>query len=102
MLEKNLKIYGDCFISHKLLQRLGKFTRKKLGSFVTPSYDIWWNGFQFPSWELKPIFCEVVANRRWKTIETYRKACLKLVAYERGSHTRGSIWSDFPSKRLVF
>ena len=37
----------------------------------------------------------MVAYGRLKTIENFKQSSLKLVAYERWSPTRGSIYSDF-------
>ena len=42
--------------------------------------------------------CQVVAYGRLKTIENFKQSSLKVVAYERWSPTRDSIYSDFDLK----
>ena len=50
--------------------------------------------FSISTREIQQIVCQVVAYRRLKTIENFKQSSLKVVAYERWSPTRGSIYSD--------
>ena len=50
--------------------------------------------FNFRPWEIQQIVCQVVAYGRLKTIENFKQSSLKVVAYERWSPTRSSIYCD--------
>ena len=64
--------------------------------------------FNFCPWEIQQIVCQVVAYGRSKTIKNVKKiisksGCLReVVAYERWSPTRGSIYSNLTWKLSVF
>ena len=58
--------------------------------------------FNFRPWEIQQIVCQLVAYGRSKTIKNLKKTSLKVVAYERWSPTRGSIYSNLTWKLFVF
>ena len=93
----------DCFIAKLYQETLLVASTVRFMASAVLMWPICYSEtlFNFHPWEIQQNECQVVAYRTLKTIDNIKQSSLKVIAYERWSLTRGSIYSDLTWKLFV-